>query len=166
MAQFVVKNKTFVIPEGRLNSYPDSFLAIAWKWREIGEDSVDVGDIDPSEFQVIVNFYLTGKWPNYYLKNNRLPIVSINGQKVDATDYFLLPCDDNHIDWSVDEAGSPESPKVTGWSPAHFKDRDYERGDYKDRDCLWGERLFQEKMRREDERAEWAEMEEFMDRFW
>lgn len=164
-AQFVVNNKTFIIPLDKLSTYPDSILSIIWSWRKEGEDKVVINDIEVSDFQIIVNFYLTGRWPNKYLRCNRMPTVKVGQSVVDACDYFLLPCDQDYMEWDEELYKTPDSPPVSDWTPSHFGDKDYENGDYKDRDCLWAERMYQDKMRREDERAEWDAFDEYMERF-
>lgn len=165
MAQFIVDRTIFSIPEEKLMSYPDSVLAILWSWRQVGENEVAVENVSIKDFRMIVDFYLTGKWPNRYLRGVSLPQVKVGNMVVDAADYFLLPSGDSYTDWSDNSSStSTEESDVGDWTPSHFGDKDYEMGDFKDRDCLWAERLHDEKMRREDERAEWDCFEDYMDR--
>lgn len=170
MAKFIVGEKTFEIPEEKLKEYPQSILTLIWEWRDQGADSVLLDSIQVSDFQIIVNFYLTGKWPNKYLKCNRMPTVTVGGDiDVDAADYFLLPSDPGYMEWDEEIFKTPDSPPLKSlgeeWTPSHFGDRDYENGDYQDKDCLWAEREYQEDMRRADERAEWDAFDDYMERF-
>lgn len=156
MPKFIVNNKTFEIPENKLMNYPESVLAIVWRWRNKSEDSVLIENIEIPDFCIVVNFYNTGKWPNSYLTKSKLPRVRVNGEFVDAADYFLLPSGDEHIDWESSDDSVSSSEEESEYA-------EHEKV-YKDRDCLWAQRLYDEKMRREDERAEWDLFEDYMDR--
>lgn len=149
MVQFKVKNEIFDIPKDKLEKYPQGILYISWKWENFSEDPMEILHMEPEDFKTIVNFYDTGKWPNRYLRCNRIPCLTFSdGFKVEATLYFNLPDTDEDMSWENDLTQSPSS--TTSSENEYLTDREY-----KDRDCLWGERLHQEKLRREDERAEW-----------